>query len=111
MLRWPGHARYGPRSGTQNEHFLDTALFERAFARVLEPHRGQVAVMMFEFGAFAREEFADAAAFLDRLERFLTDLPQGWPYAVEIRNKEFLANEYFRLLARHNVAHGRECQR
>ena len=32
-------------------------------------------------------------------------MPQGWPYAVEIRNKEFLGTEYFRLLARHNVAH------
>ena len=71
--------------------------------------------MRFEFGAFARDEFADAAAFLDRLERFLAALPRGWPYAVEIRNKEFLGTEYFRLLARHNVAHvftpGRECRR
>src|SRR6266478_1010517 len=43
VLRWPGHARYGPRSEKTNEHFLDAGLFDRAFARVLKPHRGQVA--------------------------------------------------------------------
>src|SRR5206468_1989003 len=90
VLRWPGHARYGPRAGTTNEHFLDGGLFDRAFAGILEPHRRQVAVMMFEFGTFARDDFPDAAAFLERLDRFLAALPTGWPYAVEVRNKEFL---------------------
>jgi len=105
VLRWPSHARYGPRAGTTNQHFLDTSLFERAFSGVLTPHRRHVAVMMFEFGAFSRDEFPDVAAFLERLDGFLGALPAGWPYAVEIRNEEFLGPEYFGVLARHNVAH------
>lgn len=103
--RWPGHARYGSRAGEPNEHFLDAGLFERAFAKALEPHRQQVAVLLFEFGAFSRTDFAGPAEFLDRLEEFLQALPGGWRYAVEIRNKEYLIPDYFATLARHNVAH------
>jgi uncharacterized protein YecE (DUF72 family) len=102
---WPGHARYGARAGLPNEHFLDAALFEKAFARVLEPHREHVAVMMFEFGAFAKKDFADVRDFLPLLEQFLGSLPSGWRYAVEIRNREFLVPDYFALLSRFNVAH------
>ena len=58
VLKWPGHARYGPRAGMPNEHFLDPDLFERAFLAPLEPHRHQVAVVMFEFGQFGKSELA-----------------------------------------------------
>jgi uncharacterized protein YecE (DUF72 family) len=104
--RWPSHARYEHRAGSLNEHFLDTGLLERTFAKVLEPHRPHVAVFMFEFGAFARTDFPSVAHFLERLEKFLAAL-QGtdWRYAIEIRNQEYLVSDYFAVLARHNVAH------
>jgi uncharacterized protein YecE (DUF72 family) len=102
---WPGHARYGRRGGQVNEHFLDATLFERAFANPLDPHRGRVAVLMFEFGTFSKKEFPTPADFLGHLEAFLGALPGGWRYAVEIRNKEYLNPDYFAVLARHRVAH------
>jgi len=104
VLRWPGHARYGVRAGKENEHFLDASLFERAFTKLLEPHRQHVPVMMFEFGTFSSKEMP-AQQFMERLDRFLESLPGGWNYGVEIRNKEFLQPKYFAMLARHNVAH------
>jgi uncharacterized protein YecE (DUF72 family) len=105
VQRWPGHARYGPRAGQPNEHFLDAALFAGAFATPLQPHRSQVAVLMFEFGTFAKEMFSRPADFFERLEGCLGALPGGWRYAVEIRNPEYLVADYFVLLARQNVAH------
>ena len=39
------------------------------------------------------------------MQRFLDALPKGWPYAVEIRNAEFLQPAYFAALASHNTAH------
>jgi uncharacterized protein YecE (DUF72 family) len=105
VTRWPTHARYGVRAGEANEHFLDAGLFASAFARPLEPHRRYVGVMMFEFGTFAKKDFATAADFLEKLDPFLGSLPPGWRYAVEIRNKEYLGPDYSRVLARHNVAH------
>ena len=105
VLRWPMHARYGKRAGERNEHVLDAALFDMAFARMLEPHRRHVGALMFEFGTFGRSDFHGPADFIQRLEPFLASLPPGWPYAVEIRNAEYLTEEYFQLLARFNVAH------
>jgi uncharacterized protein YecE (DUF72 family) len=105
VTRWPTHARYGKRAGLDNENFLNPALFEEAFLKALEPHRQQVAVIMFEFGTFAQKDFAEPGIFLARLEGFLGALPRGWPYAVEIRNANYLGHDYFGTLARHNVAH------
>src|SRR6185369_13012727 len=36
---------------------------------------------------------------------FLGKLPKGWPYAVEMRNRQWLRDEYFACLARHGVTH------
>lgn len=105
VKHWPGHARYGARAGCPNERFLDVAQFDRAFAQVLRPYRSHVAVLMFEFGTFSKTDFANAADFIESLERFLQALPAGWRYAVEIRNKEYLVPDYFAVLARYNVAH------
>jgi uncharacterized protein YecE (DUF72 family) len=105
VVRWPGHARYGARAGQSNEFFLDAALFDREFVKALEPYRRRVAVLIFEFGQFARTDFPTPADFLERLERFLGAKPGGWPCAVEIRNPEYLTADYFAVLARHKVAH------
>jgi uncharacterized protein YecE (DUF72 family) len=105
VLRWPGHARYGSRAGLANETFLDSSLFERAFAGPLKPHCQHVAAFIFEFGTFAKSDFPSVADFLERLDVFLGTLPPGWRYAVEIRNKEYLGPDYFSVLAKHNVAH------
>jgi uncharacterized protein YecE (DUF72 family) len=105
VKQWPGHARYGSRAGRPNERFLDVAHFDRAFTGVLEPHRDHVAVMMFEFGTFRSMDFPSAADFIEDLEKFLQALPIGWRYAVEIRNKDYLVSDYFKVLARYNVAH------
>ena len=102
---FPSHARYGPRAGRENETFLNAALFEGAFLGLLEPHRAQVAVLIFEFGSFPRTLYPRAEAFLEDLDPFLAKLPPLFRYAVEIRNEEFLVPEYFACLQRHGVAH------
>jgi uncharacterized protein YecE (DUF72 family) len=105
VTRWPGHARYGPKGGTQNDQFLDAALFADSFVKPLEPYRDHVAALIFEFGTFAKRDFAHPDEFLARLEGFLGSLPRGWRYAVEVRNAEYLGPDYFGVLSRHNVAH------
>jgi hypothetical protein len=39
------------------------------------------------------------------LDAFLEKLPAGLPYAIELRNKEWLMPEYFACRARHRAAH------
>ena len=102
---FPAHARYGPQAGKENQGFLDHGMLEGMFLRPLERYRGQIAVLIFEFGAFGRRSFGSLSEFLDRLDPFLGTLPPEFRYAVEIRNPEFLEPDYFSCLRTHGVAH------
>jgi uncharacterized protein YecE (DUF72 family) len=105
VKQFPRHPRYASRSGGDDPSFLDAALFQTAFLDVLAPYRPRVAALIFEFGSFARQCYPDVGAFLQELDPFLAALPGGFRYAVEIRNPEFLAPEYFTCLRSHGVAH------
>jgi uncharacterized protein YecE (DUF72 family) len=105
VMAWPGHARYGPRAGQLNRSFLDAGLFQREFARALEPYRDRVAALIFEFGTIPKAAIATAAEFVGRLDAFLAALPGGFRYAVEIRNPEYLGPAYFETLSAYGVAH------
>jgi uncharacterized protein YecE (DUF72 family) len=105
VKQFPRHPRYGPRAGDNNSSFLDPALFQTAFLDLLAAYRARVATLIFEFGSFARQCYPDVRAFLQELDPFLAALPAGFRYAVEIRNPEFLAPEYFACLRSHRVAH------
>ena len=71
VARWPSHARYGEKAGQENKWFLDTALLRSQFTRLLEPFAERVAVLIFEFGTFAKATFANVNDFLFRLDDFL----------------------------------------
>jgi uncharacterized protein YecE (DUF72 family) len=105
VKQFPRHPRYGPRAGDDNSSFLDAALFQSAFLDLLAPYRPRVAVLILEFGSFAKQCYPDVGAFLQELDPFLAALPPGFRYAVEIRNPEFLSPEYFACLRSHRVAH------
>jgi len=102
---FPPHPRYGTQAGKENGTFLDVATLREMFLAPLEPYRTKTALLIFEFGTFGKRSFADGGAFLDRLDPFLSDLPHGFRYAVEIRNPEFLDQDYFGCLRSHQVAH------
>jgi uncharacterized protein YecE (DUF72 family) len=102
---FPAHARYGAQASQENEAFLDSRIFQEMFLRPLLPYREKTALLIFEFGAFGRRTVNDLSEFLDRLDPFLASLPPEFRYAVEIRNPEFLASDYFSCLRNHRVAH------
>ncbi len=102
---WPRHARYGPKAGQINPHFLNADIFIKRFLEPLEPYRQRVATLLFEFGTYAKSTFATPDAFLKRLDPFLARLPAGFRRAVEVRNAELLGEPYFATLASHNTAH------
>jgi uncharacterized protein YecE (DUF72 family) len=105
VAMWPKHTRYGTRAGRENASFLDARMFSELFCRPLSPYRDRVAALIFEFGAFPRKMFDPPSRFGERLDPFLEQLTPEFPYAIEVRNQEFLADDYFATLARHNVAH------
>jgi uncharacterized protein YecE (DUF72 family) len=102
---FPTHLRYSADAGKENESFLDVGMLSEMFLRPLLDYRNKTALLIFEFGTFARRSLGDLAAFLERLDPFLAALPRDFRYAVEVRNPEFLERDYFTCLRRHRVAH------
>ena len=98
---FPRHPRYGPRAGRGNEQYLNADAFRRLFLEPLEPYRSRIACLIFEFGARG----ATAKEFVEEIVPFLEQLPQTFRYAVEVRNREYLANPYFDALKEHRASH------
>jgi uncharacterized protein YecE (DUF72 family) len=105
VKKFPNQPRFGARAGKPNENFLTAEVFERGFLKPCEAIRSQVGIIMFEFSRFYPTDYEHGRDFVSSLDSFLTKLPAGWPYSIEMRNKNWLKAEYFECLARHNVTH------
>jgi uncharacterized protein YecE (DUF72 family) len=105
LKRFPNLPRFGPRAGKTNSDFLNADLFASSFLEPCRPFRGKIGLLIFEFSRFYPAEFERGRDFVNMLDTFLARLAQGWRYGVEIRNRNFLHDEYFAALARHGVAH------
>jgi len=98
---FPKHPRYGPRAGVKNPAYLAADTLRALFLEPLTPYAARLAPLIFEFGARTASPFE----FIDRLDPFLDELPGTFRYAIEVRNREFLAPRYFESLRAHGVAH------
>ncbi len=105
VKNFPNLPRFGMKAGQPNPNFLNADLFASAFLKSCEEIRGNVGVIMFEFSRFRPSDYKLGRDFIAVLEPFLDQLPKGWPYAIEMRNKHWLSEEYFACLSRHKVAH------
>jgi uncharacterized protein YecE (DUF72 family) len=105
IKKFPNHARHGAKAGQANTDFLNADLFATAFLKPCEEIRSKIGVLMFEFSRFWPSDYEHGRDFVADLDRFLGQLPKGWPYAIEMRNKGWLREEYFACLARHGVTH------
>jgi len=105
LKKFPKLDRFGERAGKANENFLNARLFSTMFLSPCEAIRPKVGLLMFEFSRFYPSDYEHGRDFVNDLDRFLGELPGGWPYGIELRNRAWLKPEYFDCLARHRVAH------
>jgi uncharacterized protein YecE (DUF72 family) len=105
IKKFPNLARFGRQAGRPNENFLNAELFVKAFLKPCESVRSAIGLLMFEFSRFWPADYEHGRDFLAGLDKFLGQLPKGWPYGVEMRNRGWLKPEYFQCLARHEVTH------
>lgn len=105
IKRFPNLARFGDMAGKPNPSFLDADRFSDAFLSPCELIRPRVGLLIFEFSRFWPGDYPNGRAFVEDLDRFLAQLPRGWPYAVELRNRNWLQPGYFDCLANRQVAH------
>jgi uncharacterized protein YecE (DUF72 family) len=105
VKRFPKLARFADRAGKLNESFLNADVFAGEFLKPCEAIRPNVGLLIFEFSRFWPADYGHGRDFIDDLEKFIDCLPKGWPYGVELRNRNWLKPAYFECLSRHQVAH------
>ena len=59
--------------------------------------------MLLQFPYFNKQAFPGPAPFLERLDRFLGDLPRGPRYAVELRNRAWIKPPVVEICRAHEV--------
>jgi uncharacterized protein YecE (DUF72 family) len=105
IKKFPKLDRFGDQAGKSNENYLNAELFVKAFLQPCEPVRHDIGLLMFEFSRFWTTDYKQGRDFVSDLDKFLGALPKGWPYGVEMRNRNWLRPDYFDCLARHQVTH------
>ena len=73
------------------------------FLEVMAGLGARLGPLVLQFPYFNKKVFASKSQFFDRLDRFLGDLPEGYRYAVEIRNRYWSTEEYAGILRKHNA--------
>ncbi len=74
------------------------------FLGVMARLRDKLGPLLIQFPYLPKRVFSGRKQFLDRLDKFLTDLPDDFRYAVEIRNRNWLKPDFAELCKRHNTA-------
>jgi uncharacterized protein YecE (DUF72 family) len=97
-------ARYEEYANRPNDGFLSVELLER-FLESLEPMKGRLGPVMFQFEYLNKQKMPSCDAFLERLNAFFDKAPKGYQYAVESRNPNYLSKPYFDFLSERGLAH------
>jgi uncharacterized protein YecE (DUF72 family) len=106
QARFPNNPRSGKRAGALNDRFLDSAYATDA---VIEPAitglGDKLGPLVFQFPPQSVRIMGGAQPFADKLYEFLSKLPSGPLYAVELRNDELLTQDYGNALYAAGVSH------
>lgn len=103
VTRFPPHARYGTKAGTVNPRLLDVAWATDAVVQpTVEGLGAKLGPLVFQFSPF---EVKSPGRFAEKLHDFLSRLPKGPTYAVELRNAELLTSAYGQALAATGAIH------
>jgi uncharacterized protein YecE (DUF72 family) len=74
------------------------------FLKTMEALEEKLGPVLFQFGYFNKSKFKSGAEFVARLKAFLKQVPKGFQYAVEIRNKYWLDARFAETLRERGVA-------
>ena len=103
---YPYHPKYGEAAGKLNADFLNADLLcDAVLSKYDTPeilsHTGP---FVFQF-PHIDPHVMRLPQFVEKLDGFLSRLPNSLRYAIEVRNAEFLTPEYFSVLNKHLATH------
>ncbi len=87
-----------------NPHFLSTELMAK-FLQTIEPLGEHIGPLMFQFEYLNKNKMASLNHFIEMFKVFRQGLSDGYQYCIEIRNSNYLKNDYFDFLAEHYLGH------
>lgn len=98
-----GFVVQAPRSIT-HERILEGCRDDfRSFVEMAQGLANKLICVLLQFTHFTKQDFPSHKAFFDRLDRFLAAAGSEVPIAVEIRNRNWLNDEWFELLQKHHA--------
>jgi len=93
-----------PQVITHEKGMVDCAEDVKAFLKAMDVLEDRLGPLLFQFPYFKKGAETTEEIFLDRLTKFLPTLPEGYRFALEIRNKGWLKPPLLDLLRKHKVA-------
>ena len=87
-----------------NPYFLSTELMER-FIETIEPLGDHIGPLIFQFEYLNKNKMSGLSHFIEMFEIFKEGIPEGYQYCIEIRNSNFLKDEYFDFLSEFGLGH------
>ncbi len=94
-----------PRTITHEKILVGDALTDmRVFLDTMSELGSRLGPLLLQFPYFRKAEFSNFAAFAQRLDAFLAELPGGFRYVVEVRNRKWLDSDLVELCSSRGVA-------
>jgi len=93
-----------PQTITHEACLVDCDGQLNAFVDAMSLLQHKLGPMLFQFPYFNKKVFPRPQEFLDRLRAFLPKLPEGFSFALEIRNKAWVGPELLDILRARKVA-------
>jgi uncharacterized protein YecE (DUF72 family) len=94
-----------PQSITHEKVLVDAESDLKAFLGVMDLLGPKLGPLLVQLPYFNKQKFNGLDSFLRVLEPFLVSLPKGNRWALEIRNKNWLSEQFFSVLRTHGVAY------
>jgi uncharacterized protein YecE (DUF72 family) len=87
-----------------NPHFLSHDLLAE-FINILKPMKDSLGPMMFQFEYLNKDKMKSQFEFQGLMREFIKQLPEGFEFSFEIRNPNYLNEDYFQFIREHKLGH------
>ncbi|MBN1409693.1 MAG: DUF72 domain-containing protein [Spirochaetales bacterium] len=94
----------GEKELRPNPYFLSVSLFNDFLDRI-ERMKKQVGCLMFQFEYLNRQKMTSQEEFLEKLKTFFSAVPRDIPYALEVRNPNYINKTHFEFLSENSLHH------
>jgi len=84
-----------PRSVTHDKVLVDAEGDLREFVSVMDLLGDWLGPLLLQFPCMNKQKFRGVGFFIEKVKPFLQDLPKGYKWAAEIRNKNWLSEKFY----------------